>query len=204
MEGKSTRIGLYKCYQCRKPFTVKIGTVFETSHVPMRHWLQAIFLMSSSKKRIMRKAYEFCIPTRGRIGFKRLNLPAAFERDSDRVRLITCNGHGTFVGARPLNADHGLIRRLQLRSLRGDEVQTDSEYPDLVERSVALRPRRELASRFQKLGKHVLKVLHLVPIAFCNADRYGLPATRRVLLMVGRLGSATSHSDHTRRRRGSP
>jgi transposase-like protein len=52
MEGKSTRIGAYKCYQCRKPFTVKVGTIFESSHVPMRHWLQAIFLMSSSKKGI--------------------------------------------------------------------------------------------------------------------------------------------------------
>jgi hypothetical protein len=40
------------CYQCRKPFTVKIGTIFEASHVPMRHWLQAIFLMSPSKKGI--------------------------------------------------------------------------------------------------------------------------------------------------------
>jgi transposase-like protein len=52
MEGRSTRIGAYKCYQCRKPFTVKIGTIFEASHVPMRHWLQAIFLMASSKKGI--------------------------------------------------------------------------------------------------------------------------------------------------------
>lgn len=52
MGGKSTRIGAYKCYQCRKPFTVKVGTIFEASHIPMRHWLQAIFLMSSSKKGI--------------------------------------------------------------------------------------------------------------------------------------------------------
>lgn len=52
MKGKSTRIGLYKCYQCRKPFTVKIGTIFESSHIPLRFWLQAIFLMTSSKKGI--------------------------------------------------------------------------------------------------------------------------------------------------------
>src|SRR6202162_2497075 len=52
MKGKSTRIGAYKCYQCRKPFTVKVGTVFEASHVPMRLWLQAMFLMCSSKKGI--------------------------------------------------------------------------------------------------------------------------------------------------------
>lgn len=52
MGGASTRIGAYKCYQCRKPFTVKIGTIFEASHVPMRHWLQAMYLMASSKKGI--------------------------------------------------------------------------------------------------------------------------------------------------------
>jgi transposase-like protein len=52
MQGKSTRIGTYKCYQCRKPFTVKVGTVFEASHVAMHLWLQAMFLMTSSKKGI--------------------------------------------------------------------------------------------------------------------------------------------------------
>jgi transposase-like protein len=50
MKGESTRIGTYKCYQCRKPFTVKVGTIFESSHVPLHLWLQAIFLMASSKK----------------------------------------------------------------------------------------------------------------------------------------------------------
>ncbi len=52
MKGKSTQIGTYKCYQCRKPFTVKVGTVFEASHIPMRVWLQAMVLMCASKKGI--------------------------------------------------------------------------------------------------------------------------------------------------------
>ena len=52
MQGKSTRIGAYKCYACRKKLTVKIGTIFEDSHIPMRFWLQAIFLLASSKKGI--------------------------------------------------------------------------------------------------------------------------------------------------------
>jgi len=50
--GKSSRIGLYKCYACRKPFTVKIGTIFEDSHIAMRDWLTAIHLICSSKKGI--------------------------------------------------------------------------------------------------------------------------------------------------------
>jgi transposase-like protein len=52
MKGKATRPGLWKCYQCRKQFTVKVGTVFEDSHVPMRLWLQAVYLLCSSKKGI--------------------------------------------------------------------------------------------------------------------------------------------------------
>lgn len=52
MQGKSTRVGAYKCYQCRKPFTVKIGTIFESSHVAMHLWLQAMYLIAGSKKGI--------------------------------------------------------------------------------------------------------------------------------------------------------
>jgi transposase-like protein len=52
LKGKSNRPGLYKCYACRKPFTVKIGTIFEASHIPLRDWLTAIHLICSSKKGI--------------------------------------------------------------------------------------------------------------------------------------------------------
>lgn len=52
LKGKTTRTGLWKCYNCRKPFTVKIGTIFEDSKVPMHKWLQAIFLVAGSKKGI--------------------------------------------------------------------------------------------------------------------------------------------------------
>jgi transposase-like protein len=58
LKGKSTRIGVYKCYACRKPFTVKVGTIFEKSHVPMHIWLQAMHLMCSSKKGF--SANQFC------------------------------------------------------------------------------------------------------------------------------------------------
>jgi transposase-like protein len=52
LKGKTTRVGLWKCKDCRKPFTVKMGTVFEASHIALRLWLQAIFLIASSKKGI--------------------------------------------------------------------------------------------------------------------------------------------------------
>jgi len=52
LNGSSTRAGLLKCGHCRKQFTVKVGTVFESSHVPLYKWLQAVYLMCTSKKGI--------------------------------------------------------------------------------------------------------------------------------------------------------
>ncbi|HYI47779.1 MAG TPA: IS1595 family transposase [Allosphingosinicella sp.] len=52
MQGKTTRPGLYKCRDCRKPFTATMGTVYERSHIPLHKWLLATHLMVSSKKGI--------------------------------------------------------------------------------------------------------------------------------------------------------
>jgi transposase-like protein len=49
---KGVRLGLWRCGDCKKQFTVKVGTVFESSHVSMCYWLQAIALMTASKKGI--------------------------------------------------------------------------------------------------------------------------------------------------------
>lgn len=47
---KRVRYGLKKCGDCGKQFTVRMGTIFEESKLPMTKWLQAIFLMCASKK----------------------------------------------------------------------------------------------------------------------------------------------------------
>jgi transposase-like protein len=50
LQGKSTRPGVYKCKNCRKPFSVTVGTVMERSHIPLSKWVLAAQLMASSKK----------------------------------------------------------------------------------------------------------------------------------------------------------
>src|SRR5580692_8596960 len=47
-----TRAGLRWCSDCKKPFTATIGTIFEDSHIPLRKWLIAWYLLCSSKKGI--------------------------------------------------------------------------------------------------------------------------------------------------------
>ena len=52
LNGKSMGKGWYHCRECRKKFTVRVGTLYERSHVPLHKWLLATHLMCSSKKGI--------------------------------------------------------------------------------------------------------------------------------------------------------
>jgi transposase-like protein len=52
LRGKSTRPGVYKCHECKKPFTATVGTLYERSHIPLHKWLLATHLMCASKKGI--------------------------------------------------------------------------------------------------------------------------------------------------------
>lgn len=42
----------YKCYDCRKKFSVKVGTIFQDSKISLRKWFVAIYLVTSHKKGI--------------------------------------------------------------------------------------------------------------------------------------------------------
>jgi transposase-like protein len=44
LNGGTVRLGTYKCYRCRRAFSITHGTIFESSHVPLHKWLQAIYL----------------------------------------------------------------------------------------------------------------------------------------------------------------
>lgn len=44
--------GDYKCAGCRKKFSVRLGTIFEDSPVPLRKWFVAVYLLTSHKKGI--------------------------------------------------------------------------------------------------------------------------------------------------------
>jgi transposase-like protein len=52
LNGASTRLGAYKCYACRKSFTITHGTLLSSSHVPVHKWLQALYLTEGGAKQI--------------------------------------------------------------------------------------------------------------------------------------------------------
>jgi transposase-like protein len=43
---------LYKCAKCRQQFTVKVGTIFEDSKIPLKKWFTTVYLLTSHKKGI--------------------------------------------------------------------------------------------------------------------------------------------------------
>jgi transposase-like protein len=51
-QGKSMGKGWYYCSACKKKYTVRVGTIYERSHIPLHKWLLAFRLMASSKKGI--------------------------------------------------------------------------------------------------------------------------------------------------------
>ena len=52
LKGKSTRPGVYWCNACRKPFSVTVGTIYESSHIPLNKWLYANHLLCGSQSKI--------------------------------------------------------------------------------------------------------------------------------------------------------
>ena len=50
LTSKSARPGLHKCNECRKQFTVTVGTIFEDSKIPLNKWLMAFRLLNGGKK----------------------------------------------------------------------------------------------------------------------------------------------------------
>src|SRR4051812_49236120 len=52
LQGESMGLGWYYCTGCKDKFTVRTGTVYERSHIPLHKWLLGFRLMASSKKGI--------------------------------------------------------------------------------------------------------------------------------------------------------
>ena len=50
--GKSRDEGVYFCAPCRKKFTVRVGTIYERSHIPLNKWLLAVHLIANARSRL--------------------------------------------------------------------------------------------------------------------------------------------------------
>jgi len=150
--GKTTRLGLWKCYQCMKPFTVKIRTVFESSHVKLHLWLQAMHLICSSKKGISSNQLHRTLG---------VTLKTAWFM-SHRIREAMRQDRGLFAppmggAGKIVEADEAYIGRDANKKLKGPGVK--QAVMALVEREGMIRSFHVANVRGETLraiiGKHV-------------------------------------------------
>lgn len=51
LSGKCADEGVHFCGACRRKFTVRVGTVYERSHIPLTKWLLAVHLLANARSR---------------------------------------------------------------------------------------------------------------------------------------------------------
>jgi transposase-like protein len=131
LSGRTTRPGLYKCYACKKPFTVRMGTIFESSHLPLHLWLQVIHLMCASKKGIATRQIQRML---------NCSMKTAWFL-GHRIRLAMDPGSATPLGGagKTVEADETAITNSR-KTKRGPERKKPKAYVlSLVERGGAIR-----------------------------------------------------------------
>jgi transposase-like protein len=131
LTGKTARPGLRKCYACRKQFTVRIGTIFEDSHAPMKLWLQAIHLMCAAKKGISTRQLQRMLG----VGMK----TAWFMGHRIREAMKPSSNFGQIGGAgKTVEADETVLGRSH-KSRRPNPERPNVQVFSLVERGGAVR-----------------------------------------------------------------
>jgi transposase-like protein len=114
LNGAATRIGLHKCYACKKQFTVRMGSIFESSHLPLHLWLQIIHLMCASKKGIATRQIQRIL---------KCSMKTAWFL-GHRIREAMAEKHGIFTAplggaGKVLEADETFIHRDASKKLAG-------------------------------------------------------------------------------------
>jgi transposase-like protein len=132
LKGKSTRPGLWKCRACRKPFTVRMRTIFESSHVPLHVWLQAIYLICSSKKGVSTRQIQRTLACSMKTAW--------FLMHRIRLAMDGSSGTGPLGGiGKTVEADETYLTKSRKSRRHPDETGREISVMSLVERGGPIR-----------------------------------------------------------------
>lgn len=105
--GKRNKRFLWRCHECHKQFTVRMGSIYEESRIPLRHWCYAFWRASTSKKGV--SALE--IKRQTQISYKSAlfllhRIRFAMAPGKTRKLRGTVEADETYVGGKPRNKGH--------------------------------------------------------------------------------------------------
>jgi transposase-like protein len=162
LDGKKprpARQGLWKCYACRKQFTVRVGTIFEDSKVALHLWLQAIALIACSKKGISSNQLARVLG---------VTLKTAWFM-SHRIRFAMSDVDATPMGegGGVVEADETYIGRVPGKRKRSGAGHKEMVFA-LVERGRGVRAFHIAEDKFDNIKAIMAK--HMAPEAVLNTD----------------------------------
>ena len=192
---KRVRVGLKKCGDCRKQFTVKVGTIFESSHMPLNLWLQAMFLMVSSKKGIstqqLHRTLGVTLKTAWFVGHR--------IREAMRAGALAPFGHGggaveadeTYIGRDPLEPKQkqGWSHKIKVLTLVDRDTGAASSrvidfvstkiVTDIVNANLSKEARlmTDEASVYRRVGATMAEHGHTVHSKGSTSPRWTRPST---------------------------
>jgi len=167
LNGKATRPGLHKCYSCKGQFTVRVGSIFEDSHLPLHLWLQVIHLFCCSKKGIatrqIQRMLNCSMKTAWFLGHR---IRAAMGPGADAGPL---GGSGKIVEAD--ETEFGRSRKS--RKPKGHQRRDNARVLALVERGGNVR---SVTLDHRGVGRHLRKLVHKdTRLVTDKAQHYALP-----------------------------
>lgn len=134
--GKSAEKGLCKCRDCRKKFTVRVGTIFEDSPIPLADWVYAFARMCASKKGVSaHQLHRELGVTYKTAWFMCHRIRHAMAKDGSLKLTGTIESDEAWIGGKPR-------RRNRMGSVKGRKGGTNKQpVHTLVERDGRKRTR---------------------------------------------------------------
>jgi len=101
---KMGKDGRYRCTACKRRFSVKVGTVFEGSNLPLRKWFVGMYLVSSHKKGVSSHQLARDLDVTQKTAWFMLHkLRSLFAQDDSQALCGEVECDETYVGGREKN-----------------------------------------------------------------------------------------------------
>lgn len=173
--AKKVRAGLYECGECGRQFTVTVGTIFEDSHIPLRKWLVAWYMLCASKKGVsaLQMQRMLGLGSYRSAWFMMHRIRYALQQPEFKTLMMgTIEADETWIGGRPKGVGSGNYRDKKIPVValvkRGGGVR--SRVVDRVDASNVTKILRENVSHNAKLMTDDSKVYDVVGTRFTTHE----------------------------------